>query len=323
MAVERSCGSIGGVWKLMQNKDYLAHYGIMGMKWGIRRYQPYPKGEGRKGKFLGEVKKAVTSGANKVGTVVKTEARKKADQRKAAAEERARVKTEASKRGVSVEKYQKQISKEERLRKVALESHNPRKVAKGMQYLTDQELNQKLTRLQTEAKIRNIKMPESRKTKIANEIQNLLIKEVAVPYAKSLVTSGAAKKAVEAAGKAVEKKTGDSKSDSSSTDSTNKSSFNAHRAGVMAENMAKNSGKNPSQAAERAKTVGKTFEDYSRYSGNYGSENRTPQQDAARYANKYDYGNYTKGSQDSRTPYQRLARGKVYKGEKYKKGGIQ
>ena len=44
--------------------DEIQHYGVKGMKWGVRRYQPYSKGQRNAGKFLDSTKQTGSTNQN-------------------------------------------------------------------------------------------------------------------------------------------------------------------------------------------------------------------------------------------------------------------
>lgn len=123
--------------------EYLEHYGVLGMKWGIRRYQPYPKGDGPKGRFIGEKAKGAASavGRGMTGAARATKNRvvkaKQAYDAKAPEREAKRAEREA-------ERWEHKVS-----------SHK-KKAYKNVGKLSDAELNARIDRLRREREFKSL-----------------------------------------------------------------------------------------------------------------------------------------------------------------------
>lgn len=162
-------------------EDFLQHHGVKGMKWGVRRFQPYPKGKGHKGTYLGKIGK---SKVREVKTL-----------------NRARLKNLDKMSTAQIRKEAKRMALENELKKHSdLLRSNVSKIT-GKDYddylrrgsMSDQELKRKVNRLASKAEFK-------KQAKRANK-GNLEVGKIIVTAAASMTAGYAIAKAPEIATK--------------------------------------------------------------------------------------------------------------------------
>lgn len=152
------------------DKDFLEHHGILGQKWGITNGPPYPLGSDKStGKRL---KKSSGGGSGSVSRK-KQKALKKA--RKARAKN-LKVKT--------LEKQKKE--KVEQTKEEIIKNKDIKSMYKNIDMFTNQDINDILTRLDTESRLKN-KVAEMERSK---ESAGARLKRLAKESAKSGLERG-------------------------------------------------------------------------------------------------------------------------------------
>ena len=149
----------------LDSENDIEHHGVMGMKWGIRRYQPYsliPRKSGKNGKLVGDAKKKAKS-SSKTSVSKKAASKKVADVKKSRNQKSAEAKAAAEKQEKTARQRRESLDK-------LIKSGDAKSIYERRSEMSQKQLQEAVNRLNTEKQLRSI-VAEQNPSKLNARVQ--------------------------------------------------------------------------------------------------------------------------------------------------------